>query len=117
MTGGNTALTPDQALAVLLDRTESQGKTLEGMAVQLQAMHSVFVSRDMWEQRNRTVDDWRQSIGRELAAEREDRKRADDATRAELASRRHPWPSVLAAILAAVAVGITIVNAIAGPPP
>lgn len=117
MTHDSGPLSTEAALAVLLDRTEAQGKTLDGLARALQDVSKAYVPRTEWEQRNRTVDERHQSDGREIAAEREDRKRADDALRAELraevTSRRHPWPTVLGAIVAAVALAVSVMNRMA----
>lgn len=117
MSGQQPPLTVEAALAVLLDRTETQGKQLENMATTMASIHAAYVPRTEWEQRNRTVDERHQNLGREIAAEREERRRADDSGRAELkaevTSRRHPWPTVLGAIAAAVALAISVLNRMA----
>lgn len=110
-------LTTEAALAVLLDRTEAQGKTLDSLARTLSDVHTTFVPRTEWMQRNVQVDERHQADGREIATERADRQRADDAIRAELraelTSRRHPWPTVVGSVAALVALALSIVNYVA----
>jgi hypothetical protein len=112
--------TPDEQLrvdlAVALSQLDGLRTDVGSVLTQLTSMRSELVPRTEWEQRNRTVDERHQQIGRELGAERADRQRSDDAMRsefrAELAARRVPWTAVGALILAALAIGVPVIQSL-----
>lgn len=56
-----------------------------------------YVPATLWEQRNRHVDFVHAGLGREIGD-----------LRSELRSKRLPWPTVLSAVVAAVALGVSL---------
>ena len=64
---------------------------------------TTYVPANLWAQRNQQVDERHRDLGRELGD-----------LRTELRSRRLPWPSVVAVLVAAAALGLSLMDRIYG---
>lgn len=95
------ASTLETTLAVLVSRVEDLRGDVAAMRTDQATQRSGMVPRTEWEQRNRHVDETFRTTGREIGD-----------LRTELRSRRTPWPAVASVVLAAVALGLTLVQAL-----
>ena len=106
-------LTTEGTLALVVERLddlrremrEGTAKTdaaIDSLRQELQAQRQVYVPRSEWVQRNDRVDERTTGLGREIAQ-----------LRAELASKRLPWPSVVAAVCGIASLAVILVNYIA----
>lgn len=95
---------PDESttLAVVVSRIDDLREDIAQLRAEATSNRDTLVSRGEWGQRNQHVDTRLNSHGREIGD-----------LRAELRARRLPWPSVLAAVLAAVALAAQLIPQLA----
>lgn len=92
--------------------TKTLTESIEAVRQQLAAMRGEVVSRDTWETRNAHVDGRFQDQGREIGDLRTSHAKDIADLRADIASRRAPWWSVAAVVVAAAALAITLIQII-----
>lgn len=92
--------------------TQALAESIESLRRLMAEMRGDVVSRDTWETRNAHVDSRFQDQGREIGDLRTSHAADVAALRAEIASRRMPWPSVAAAITGVAALALTIIQLI-----
>lgn len=114
----------DPTLAVVVARLDDLRESVAELRLELRSSTANVVSRGEWVQRNNLVDGKFDTQGREISQLRQDHASAIATVRgehaqdiakinAELASRRAPWWSVIAAIGSIVAVAAVLVPALA----
>lgn len=103
----------DPTLAVVVARLDDLRESVAELRLELRSSTANVVSRGEWTQRNNLVDGKFDTQGREIAQLRQDHAGDVAGLRAELASRRAPWWSVIAAIGSIVAVAAVLIPALA----
>ena len=103
----------DPTLAVVVARLDDLREDMKALRAEVRSSTANVVGRGEWVQRNNLVDGKFDAHGREIAQLRQDHAGDVAGLRAELASRRAPWWSVVAAIGSIVAVAAVIIPALA----
>lgn len=103
----------DPTLAVVVARLDDLREDMKALRAEVRSSTSSVVGRGEWTQRNNLVDGKFDTQGREIAQLRQDHAGDVAGLRAELASRRAPWWSVVAAIGSVVAIAAVLIPALA----
>lgn len=92
------------AVAMLGVQVEQLLRVTEQLAADVRQDRQTYVTQQLWEQRNRSVDMSVAAQGREIAD-----------LRTEQRSRRVPWPAVGAVVLAGAALLLQLIQALGQP--
>ena len=103
----------DPTLAVVVARLDDLREDMKALRAEVRSSTANVVGRGEWIQRTNLVDGKFDTQGREIAQLRQDHAGDVAGLRAELASRRAPWWSVVAAIGSIVAVAAVLIPALA----
>ncbi len=107
---------PDETatLAVVVARLDDVRGDIKAMRAELTAHRAEMVARTEWELRNQHVDSRHRELGREIGDLRAEHRRDVAEVRAEAASRRAPWWSIVTAVAAIAALALTLIQSLGG---
>lgn len=100
----------DPTLAVVVARLDDIREDVKALRDEMRATTANVVSKGEWMQRNSAVDSKFDAHGREIGQLRQDHAGDVASIRADLASRRTPWPAVAGAVTGAGSLLIVLIQ-------